>query len=62
MARQRGIPKPRGLGLSASNAPASEAEPLSGLTVAPQTSQRGLGGLPHERMALTLLAQQSYFI
>ncbi len=37
MARQRGIPKPRGLGLSASNAPASEAEPLSGLTVAPQT-------------------------
>ncbi len=39
-------------------APASEAEPLSGLRVAPQTRQRGLGGLPHERLALTLLAQQ----
>jgi hypothetical protein len=35
---------------------------LLGLTSAPQTSQRGLGGLPHERLAQSLrVPQRVYF-
>jgi hypothetical protein len=46
------IPKPHDLDFCF-NATASTLKEFYGLTFAPQTSQRGLGGFPHERLALS---------